>query len=51
MYAGLNKLLRDKDRTKLLPYFPFLKLLLGGLEKLPNVEGMIYRGLKVSRLR
>ena len=48
IYSQLNKMLRDRDRTKLLVYFPFLKLLLTALEKLPNYEGVVYRGVKVQ---
>ena len=41
LYGKLNKLLRDEDRSKLKPFFPYLKLLLTALERLPNIEQMV----------
>lgn len=49
LYEDLNRLLRDEDRDKLRVYFPYLKLLLTALDKLPDVEATVYRGVKVHR--
>lgn len=35
-YRQLNKLLRAEDRTALKPFFPYLRLLLTGLRRLPK---------------
>ena len=51
LYEDLNKLLRDEDRQKLRPYFPYLKLLLSALDLLPDVEATVYRGVKVGHSR
>lgn len=41
LYGTLNKLLRDEDRSKLKPFFPYLKLLLTALQRLPNIKQMV----------
>ena len=46
MYGTLNKLLRDEDRSKLKPFFPYLKVLLTALERLPNIEQMVGGGMR-----
>jgi hypothetical protein len=48
VYARLNLLLRDEKREKLKPFFPFLKLVLTGLEKLPRQARSIFRGIKAD---
>jgi len=45
-YHALNKTLRLKDRTKIVPFFAYLKLLLTALAKLPRVKGSFWRGIK-----
>ena len=47
IYRTLNAVLRERNRSLLLPFFPFLKLLLGGLYKLPlpATPKTIYRGV------
>ena len=49
LYSQLNKLMRDRDRHKLLRYFPLLRLMLSALDKLPNHAGIVYRGIKVTK--
>lgn len=44
-YKQLNKLLRDEDRTALQPFFPYLRLLLTALRRLPKIERNVYRGV------
>lgn len=44
-YKQLNKLLRDEDRTALQPFFPYLRLLLTALRRLPKIERHVYRGV------
>ncbi len=45
-YKILNERLRNADRNKLKPFFPYLKLILKGLYKLPVVDNTVYRGVK-----
>ncbi|CAF4630740.1 unnamed protein product, partial [Rotaria sp. Silwood2] len=44
----LNAALRSPRRQQLFPYFSYLKLLLTALWKLPNFNGLVYRGVKVD---
>jgi hypothetical protein len=46
-YGALNGALRDKDRSKLKPFFPYLKLLFTALHKLPRVRGLVHRGVRL----
>ncbi len=45
-YSQLNQLLRSRARQMLKPFAPYLKLLLGGLQKLPRVDTTVFRGIK-----
>ena len=45
-YIIFNKALRAEDRTKLKPWFSYLKLLVTSLSKLPSTVGTFYRGIK-----
>ena len=51
LYPTLNRLLRARDRQQLLPFFPYLKLLLLAREKLPKHHGAVWRGVKGMDLR
>ncbi|CAM4833549.1 unnamed protein product [Rotaria magnacalcarata] len=42
-YRVLNQALKSEDRTKLKPWFPFLKLFEVAVEKLPSVKKAIWR--------
>lgn len=44
LYYNLNKALRTADRSAAKPYFPYLRLLLSALKKLPPVVGTVHRG-------
>lgn len=44
-YSCLNVALRAKNREALKPWFPFLKLFMSALEKLPSLEVIIWRGV------
>ncbi|CAF4631615.1 unnamed protein product, partial [Didymodactylos carnosus] len=46
LYAYLNRSLREADRRKLVPWFPYLKLLLTALYKLPSVQDVVWRGVR-----
>ena len=46
LYGMLNKLLRDEDRAKLKPFFPYLKVLLTALERLPDFKKMVGGGMR-----
>ena len=47
LYATLNRTLRDSDRSKLEPWFLYLKLLLTALTKLPPVSvKQVWRGIR-----
>ena len=43
LYAVLNKALRHEDRGGLTPWFPYLKLILTGLFKLPSICCTVWR--------
>jgi hypothetical protein len=45
-YRTLNRCLRNRDRDLVKPFFPYLRLLLGGLRKLPKRTRTVYRGVK-----
>ncbi|CAF0776138.1 unnamed protein product [Rotaria sp. Silwood1] len=46
LYFILNKTLRMEDRELLRPWFPYLRLFIGALIKLPSINDVIYRGIK-----
>lgn len=46
LYSVLNEALRSEVRDNLKPWFPYLQLLLGGLQKLPNQAIRIWRGIR-----
>ena len=45
LYGELNKALRNQNRSSLKPWFPYLKLLLTGLYKLPPCPAKVWRGV------
>lgn len=52
LYQEMNKLLRERNRAELKPLFPYLKLLLTALHKLPpNGSTTVWRGVKVDLSR
>jgi len=51
LYPELNARLRDKDRPKLKPFFPFLRHLMEARAKLPKFKGTVWRGIKGVDLR
>ncbi|CAF4327956.1 unnamed protein product [Rotaria sp. Silwood2] len=49
LYSILNEMLRDRDRRKLKPWFPYLKLFITALFKIqPGPTKVIYRGVKAD---
>lgn len=46
LYAILNKSLREENRNILKPWFPYLRLFISALLKLPPVYRIVYRGMK-----
>jgi len=46
LYCVLNERLRSEDRSGVKAFFPYLKLLLTALDKLPKKEVTIWRGVK-----
>ncbi|CAF5159004.1 unnamed protein product, partial [Rotaria magnacalcarata] len=45
-YKQLNQALREQNREALKPWFSFIRLIMSGLEKLPDVSGeTIWRGI------
>jgi hypothetical protein len=46
LYFVLNATLRSKNRKKLTPWFPFLKLILTAFAHLPSSHRFVYRGIK-----
>ena len=51
LYPTLNRLLRERDRAALLPYFSYLRLMLHARDKLPAYVGTVWRGVKGVDLR
>ncbi|CAF0948385.1 unnamed protein product [Didymodactylos carnosus] len=49
LYYRLNETLRSKDRRQLIRWFPYLKLVLTALFKLPSVRQTVYRGVKIDK--
>jgi len=50
VYYRLNEALRAEDREAVKQWFPFLRLILNGLVKLPVVSGTVFRGVRFSGL-
>ncbi|CAF1108312.1 unnamed protein product [Rotaria sp. Silwood1] len=49
LYSILNEMLRDRDRQKLKPWFPYLKLFMTALFKIQSCSAkVIYRGVKAD---
>lgn len=48
LYFVLNQALRNKDRTKLKRWFPYLKLVLTGLFQIESVATTVYRGVNLD---
>ena len=48
LYRKLNELLRTRSRRELKPLFPYLKLLLTALYKLPPIKTTVYRGVPAN---
>ncbi|UJR24621.1 hypothetical protein I4U23_005995 [Adineta vaga] len=46
LYTLLNERLRSAKRESLKPWFPYLKLFLTALSKLPSIQGIIWRGVR-----
>ena len=46
LYGCVNAACRSNDRTKVKPYFPYLKLLHAALARLQPIERIVYRGVK-----
>ena len=51
LYPTLNRLLRQRDRLKLKPFFPYLQLMLRARRKLPRYIGSVWRGVRGVDLR
>jgi hypothetical protein len=45
VYRILNQTLRVEDRSKVRPWFPYLKLLDSAMSKLPKFKGIVWRGV------
>jgi hypothetical protein len=48
LYVALNAALRSVDRDKLEPWFPYLKLFLTALSRLPTTHRFVFRGVKLD---
>lgn len=46
LYRLMNAALRSMDRARIEPFLKYLKLLCTALYKLPQVEGLVYRGVR-----
>jgi hypothetical protein len=47
-YKTLNSCLRNRDRARIKPFFPYLRLLLEGLQQLPAQSRPVCRGVKLD---
>ena len=47
-YSFINNLLRDRNRTRLKPLFPLLKIILTALRSIPTQPKTVYRGVKMN---
>ena len=45
-YSILNRGLRERDRSKIKAFLPFLRLMMSGLHKIPMVAQTVYRGVR-----
>ncbi|CAF4235064.1 unnamed protein product, partial [Rotaria sordida] len=48
LYKILNVALRSEDRHKIKPWFPYLKLLMTALHKLPSFQGIVWRAVQID---
>ena len=48
IYAELNKLLRDENRTGVKKYFNYLRMLFEAMSRLPKKEVRLWRGISVD---
>ncbi|CAF4630358.1 unnamed protein product [Rotaria socialis] len=48
LYYTLNSILRSENRSKLEPWFLYLKLFMSGLTRLPSARQFVYRGVKMD---
>ena len=48
LYRVLNEALRSRDRSVVKPFFPYLKILLRGLHRLPPVDSTVHRGVALD---
>ena len=51
IYRDLNEALRNEDTSRLLKYFPFLRLFLETFKKLPNKKRTVWRGMGMNVLK
>jgi hypothetical protein len=47
-FSSLNNTLRAENRHVLKPWFPFLKLFITALQKLPSTKGIFWRGINLD---
>ncbi|MFK3978898.1 ADP-ribosyltransferase domain-containing protein [Micromonospora sp. NPDC050397] len=47
-YRQINATLRDPDRSKILPYLPYLRLLFAAVSRLPAHEEPLWRGVSLD---
>jgi len=48
LYYILNERLRLEDRAQIKPFFPYLRVFLNALSKLPKNEGVVWRGVNTD---
>jgi hypothetical protein len=51
LYPSMNRLLRERNRTVLTPFFPYMRLMLNARHKLPAFRGNVWRGVAGKDLR
>jgi hypothetical protein len=51
LYPSMNRLLRERNRTVLTPFFPYMRLMPNARQKLPAFRGNVWRGVAGKDLR
>jgi hypothetical protein len=51
LYPNMNNLLRERNRTLLTPFFPYMRLMMSARRKLPVFRGNVWRGVAGKDLR
>jgi hypothetical protein len=48
LYRSLNEVLRSEERQRIKPWFPYLKLFMTALHKVPSFKGVVWRAVSMD---